>query len=308
MRCEYRRCGGKGERETRVIRAARVLVHVDGTRLSVCEGCSNILIRSGGRRVGQIDHDGYDDATLEEIASQREKGRVATRSTRARQLAISILHVEGCVVCQKVRVGQAATIRECPDCGAEPLRGYGGSFDLAREDFLRLVPNGSESDWRQKIGAGFAALVSLEPQWPEPTPVQTEAVSEPPVALPRSPAKSSSKKAKRRRTKEEASPKPTRRGKRRAKKKPKGGILHSRNAERDVKLGGFNAPRGGGAPRPSLGSLLSVLADQGQPALIEDNPTTGFSVVSSGRVLASGRTKLALRRDLHEWMKRASLL
>jgi hypothetical protein len=43
--CEWKRCGGRGHRETQIRRIARYVVMADEVRYLVCESCSDFAVR-----------------------------------------------------------------------------------------------------------------------------------------------------------------------------------------------------------------------------------------------------------------------
>ena len=45
VKCEYGRCGGRGMREVKSKRTARLIVEVAGEQMRVCESCADLLRR-----------------------------------------------------------------------------------------------------------------------------------------------------------------------------------------------------------------------------------------------------------------------
>ncbi len=43
--CEWKKCGGKGNRETKVKRKARMIVEAEGVKWLVCESCADFAVR-----------------------------------------------------------------------------------------------------------------------------------------------------------------------------------------------------------------------------------------------------------------------
>jgi len=67
MKCEYKRCGGNGKRETseHVRRVARTTVYINGQAFQVCEHCADLVLRDVERRQREIRRDRGEDVVDE---------------------------------------------------------------------------------------------------------------------------------------------------------------------------------------------------------------------------------------------------